>query len=119
MYGLSIKTACEHAGISERQYYDWQAENAEFMQRMKAAKNLAKIKAGQNVTRAIIEQQDPRISLAYLKLKEPEEFNEKHIQVNVQTNVQNVTNIASPMTQHEINDWNEKFRQFLKEQNQK
>jgi hypothetical protein len=56
--GGTNSEACAYAGIAERTYYSMQERNAEFMQKMKAAKHYADIVAKNIVVDSLVKDKD-------------------------------------------------------------
>lgn len=69
--GFNITEACQYAEITRQTFYNWMEDDDIFSYRMSVAQSAPHRKAKQNVIEAI-SAGDPNISLAFLKLRDPD-----------------------------------------------
>lgn len=68
---FNVTEACQYADISRETYYNWLEDDDAFSYRMSIARTAPNRKAKQNVAEAL-RQGDPKISLKYLTIKDPD-----------------------------------------------
>jgi hypothetical protein len=86
MNGASVTEACVYAKIAQRTYYNNIEINGDFKHKMEFAKQLATLRAKENVVEAIVEKKDLQTSKWWLE-KKTDEFNKDRANVEVNTNL--------------------------------
>lgn len=95
--GLSIKKACQFAGIGEKTFYRHYNNDSEFRQLVEDCRNYVTLFAGEVVADDIVINKNVSTAKWWLERKEPNEFNNQAAitQINTQNN-QNSTYISIP-----------------------